>query len=207
MFCRTKYDADVINEPDYEKGKNNPYDYLFMDNWPFLISYFTGFTNQPPSGAENLINSLKVFIDCSKRESDGGYRMGFQAYETWRNDLTDDGWYDKNDDEQFARRFSVNQFCTLALYDARKAAYTYLDGCGSLIPGKTGEIRRIAGLFKMISEKAGQIHKMLDSGEYLDGARARKFWTREMRLAQAELLAQMAEAEREAFAVAECITG
>ena len=68
ILCRTKYD--------------NSEDYLLMENWPFLISYFTDHNHQTPSDAENLINSLKVFIDCSKQERESGYRMGFQAYET-----------------------------------------------------------------------------------------------------------------------------
>jgi hypothetical protein len=46
---------------------------------------------------------------------------------------------------------------------------------------------------------------MLDSGEYLEGARARKFWTSDMRHRQADLLAQMLEAEREAVVIAEKI--
>lgn len=204
MFCRTKYDTDVLNRPDYEKGKHNPYDYLYMDNWPFLISYFAG-KNAPPNDAENLINSLKVFVDCSKQENCEGYHMGFNAYETWRNDLMDDEWYEKNDDAQLARRFSVNQFCTLALFDARKAAYIYLNESIPLLPGKTETMNKIVSLFKLISEKAEQIHEMLDSGEYLEGSRARKFWTREMRLEQAELLFQMLTAEQEAMLLAESI--
>ena len=205
FLCRTKYDADVLNKPDYEKGKDNLYDYLYMDNWPFLVSYFAGHNHQMPSDTENLINSLKVFVDCSKQEGESGYRMGFLAYETWQGDLLDDDWYDKNDDDQFARRFSVNQFCALALYDARKAAYIYLNDSTALLPDNTDSMTRIVCLFKTISEKAEQIHKMLDSGEYLEGARARKFWTRDMRQRQADLLAQMLEAEREAVVIAEKI--
>ena len=196
LLCRTKYD----NMEQYKgDGKeSNPYGYMPMDNWPFLISYFTEHNHQTPSDVENLVNSLKVFVDCSKQERERGYRMGFQAYETWRNDLLDDEWYDKNDDDQLARRFSVNQFCTLALFDARKAAYSYLSSNAALLPEKADCMGRIVQLFKTISEKAEQIHKMLDSGEYLEGARARKFWTRDMRLKQADLLAQMLKSEREA---------
>ena len=131
--------------------------------------------------------------------------MGFNAYETWRNDLMDDEWYEKNDDAQLARRFSVNQFCTLALFDARKAAYIYLNESIPLLPGKTETMNKIVSLFKLISEKAEQIHEMLDSGEYLEGLQARKFWTREMRLEQAELLFQMLTAEQEAMLLAESI--
>ena len=211
LFCRTKYDKPTIeNDPQFMKGRPEfkaewlgPHDYMQVDNWPFLISYFAGHVHPAPSGAENFVNSLKIFADCSAQEREGGYRMGFQAYGVWRNDLLDDGWYDKNDDEQFARRFSVNQFCTLALYDARKSAYAYLSGCVSLLPGKAEETGRIAELFKSVAEKAGRIHKLLDSGEYLEGARARRFWTREKRLEQAELLARMSAAEREAAAIAE----
>ena len=205
ILCRTKYDESALAKPDYRR--DNPYDYLPMENWPFLISYFTGHDHQRPGEAENLINSLKVFIDCSGQKRDGGYRQGFQAYEVWRNDLLDDEWYKSNDDEQFARRFSVNQFCTLALFDARKAAHTYLGRSAPLLPEKGGDIKRVAGIFGEVAGMAGEIHKMLDSGEYLEGARARAFWTGDMRVRQAELLARMLDAEREAAAVAARIVG
>jgi hypothetical protein len=211
LFCRTKYDLPTINNdpkfmkghPEFKREWLGSYDYIQADNWPFLISYFAGHNHQLPSDTENLVNSLKVFIDCSKQERESGYRMGFQAYETWRNDLLDDEWYDKNDDEQFARRFSVNQFCSLALFDARKAAYAYLNGSIALIPDKASEMKCIVALFREIADKSEQIYKLLDSGEYLEGARARKFWTKEMRLAQAALLAEMLESERKALAIAE----
>ena len=63
-------------------------------------------------------------------------------------------------------------------------------------------MERIAALFKDIYEKAGQILRALDSGGYLEGARARGFWTKDMRYFQAELLAGMLAAEREAAALA-----
>jgi len=66
-------------------------------------------------------------------------------------------------------------------------------------------MNKIVSLFKLISEKAEQIHEMLDSGEYLEGSRARNFWTREMRLEQAELLSQILTSEQEAMLLAESI--
>lgn len=204
LFCRTKYDAEIINSPEYEKGKINPYDYLFVDNWPFIITYFANMAT-PPSAKENFLNSLRVFVESAKQENNRGYALGFKAYEVWRNDLLDDAWYENNDDEHLARRFSVNQFCTLALYDARKSAYIYLSENSQLLPDKADAIEQIIKLFFDISGKAGQIHKLLDSGEYLEGAKARRFWTKEMRKRQADLLAQMLEAEREAMHLAERI--
>ncbi len=210
LFCRTKYDAEILDDPDFEHGevfrpiRDNPYDYLFVDNWPFLITYFSNETI-PPTDKDNLINSLRIFIDCSEQEINRGYQMGFKAYETWCSDLLDDTWYENNDNEQFARRFSVNQFCTLALYDARKSAYVYLNSSKNLIDDKTDEMNCITNLFENISEKASQIHIMLDSGEYLDGEKARNFWTKEMRSKQAELLSEMLEAEHEAMVIAKKI--
>ena len=212
LFCRTKYDKPTIdNDPQFMAGRPEfkrewlgPYDYIQVDNWPFLISYFAN-KFVPPSDRENLISSLKVFIDCSKQENNGGYRIGFSAYEIWQKDLLDDDWYENNDDEQLARRFSVNQFCSLALYDARKSALTYLKNNISLLPEKADSMNRIVELFKVIVEKAEQMQKMLDSGEYLEGARARAFWTKKMRREQSELLSKMLEAEREAVGIVESI--
>lgn len=197
LFCRTKYDAEIINSEDFIKGSSNPFDYLYVDNWPFIITYFSGKT-VPPSAKENLTNSLKVFIDCVNMQS-GGYKTGYSAYETWRTDLLDGAWYSVNNDEQLERRFSVNQFCTLALFDARKAAYNYLSKSTDLL-GKEKQplLLEIAEIFGEISEHAEEIHKMLDAGEYLSGEKARKFWTAEKRAKQADLLGKMCDLERKA---------
>lgn len=202
LFCRTKYDPSILNSADYEKGKFNPYDYLPVDNWPFIITYFADMTT-PPSAKDNLINSLRVFVDCSKQEGCRGYAMGLKAYDVWRKDLLDEEWYKNNDDEQLARRFSVNQFCSLSLYDARKSAYIYLSDSKNLLPDMVDCMEQIIKNFSDISDKAGQIHNMLDSGEYLEGARARKFWTKEMRIQQAKLLSEMQELENRAVELAE----
>ncbi len=198
LFCRTKYDAEILSNAEYEQV--NPYNYLYVDNWPFIITFFDG-DKTVLSDKENLINSIKILIDCNKKENNRGYRMGFNAYETWCNDLLDTEWYKNNDDEQLARRFSVNQFLTLALYDARKCAYKYLSDSLSLLP----EISQLAKLFGIVAKKAGEIHNMLDSGEYLEGERARKFWTAEMRKKQASILSEMLVLEKEAVMLAERI--
>lgn len=191
LFCRTKYDAEIISSSEFTSGKLNPYDYLFVDNWPFIITYFD---NQiiPPSDKENLLNSFRVFVDSVNKESNG-YATGYQAYEVWHQDLLDDKWYESNNDDQFARRFSVNQFCSLALMDARKSAAVYLSDSSSLITEKD-----IIHLFEAIADKAMQIHKMLDSGESLDGPKARNFWTKDMRYKQAQLLNEMCGLEHQA---------
>lgn len=200
LFCRTKYDRPTIeNDPAFRAGHPlfrrewlGPDETLQVDNWPFLLCYFTGKRNPPPP-EENLMNSLRVFADCAAREREGGYFMGFKAYEVWGSDLLDDAFYESCDDEAFARRFSVDQFCALALDDARCAARDYLAQAGQ---------SALSGLFTEIAARAGAIRRMLDSGEPLAGERCRAFWTREMRHEQAKLLGEMESLEREAHAAA-----
>jgi|LSQX01.1.fsa_nt_gb transcriptional regulator with XRE-family HTH domain len=207
LFCRTKYDSETLSAPDFQWNEKtyNPHNYLLVDNWPFIIAYFDSET-MPPSARDNLLNSLRVFSDCTKQKNNRCYMMGLQAYDVWKTDLLDEEWYQASDDEQLARRFSVNQFCTLALFDARKAAYAYLIDSKELVPDKKDEMNHIITMFKSVYENAGQIHKMLDSGKVLNGAEARCFWTKQMREKQAELLFDMAAAERSALEAAQKIT-
>jgi transcriptional regulator with XRE-family HTH domain len=202
LFCRTKYDADILNSPDFVPGRLNAYDYLLVDNWPFIMIYF-GDATSPPSDRENLMNSLRVFIDGAQQPDSRGYAVGLRAYDVWGSDLLDDDWYKNSDDAQLARRFSVNQFCALALYDARQAAYHYLSDSISLLPEKEAGMRGIVGLFREIAGKAEQAHLILDSKVPLDGPGARRFWTAELRKHQAALLREMAEAEQKALLLAE----
>ena len=207
LLCRSKYDAEIIDAPDYENGRfHNPYDYLPVDNWPFIITYF-GEKTLPPTPRENIVNSLRVFVDCAKQPRHGGYAIGLDAYTVWQQDLLDESWYKKGwrkarSDEQFARRLSVNQFCTLALWDARKAARDYLAGSAELWPEQSAALTQLAELFGSIAQNAERIHKLLDSGEPLQGEKARAFWTKEMRETQAGLLGEMQKAEEEALRVA-----
>lgn len=207
LFCRTKYDRMTIeNDPVFMKGSaafdlgsiGNPYNYLYVDNWPFLLCYFSQ-KRKAPTPKENLLESLKVFTDCVTKEGQG-YSMGFQAYEIWAADLRDDGFYESCDDGQMVRRFSVNQFCMLSLFDARKSTSAYLKNSSALFESEL--LDEIARLFETVSGLAGDIHKMLDSGEELNGEQSRLFWTLEKRHQQADALDEMASLERKAYTLA-----
>jgi len=208
LFCRTKYDKQTIeNDQAFMKGSlafdsaliTNHYNYLYVDNWPFLLCYFSQ-KRKPPTPNENLLTSLKVFIDCAKKECEDGYFMGFKAYETWIADLKDDIFYETCDDEQIARRFSVNQFCVLSLFDARKSASLYMKNGVKLFDSM--QLPIIAELFGKVASIAGDMHKMLDSGTELDGRQSRQFWTLEKRHKQADALGEMAQIEKEAIVYA-----
>lgn len=204
LYCRTKYDEETIrNDPEFMQGHPQfqkewlgPYEYMKVDNWPFLLCYFTE-KRQPPTAKENLLASLSIFLDCAAKTAEGGYYMGFKAYEVWIDDVLGEEFYQGCTDEQFARRFSVNQFCMLALHDARKAAYAYLLRSVPLLAD--GVLQAVIDSFGEIAIKAEEIHHMLDSGEMLSGERCRQFWTIEMRKRQAALLTDMLVCERRAY--------
>lgn len=205
LYCRTKYDKPTIeNDPAFMKGHPEfkkewlgPYDYLQVDNWPFLLCYFDQ-KRKPPGQMENLTASLKTFVDCAAKNREDGYYMGFKAYEVWASDLRDDVYYETCDDEQIARRFSVNQFCTLSLYDARKAAYDYLSGSNAIFDNEL--LAKIAECFKRIADITADLHHMLDSGMELNGTQTRQFWTSEKRHKQADALDEITGLEQEARA-------
>ena len=208
LFCRTKYDKQTIeNDSEFMKGSpifdsvsiSNPYNYLSVDNWPFLLCYFSQKKNSP-TPKKNLLASLKIFIDCAKKDRERGYFMGFKAYEIWADDLKDDSFYETCDDEQMARRFSVDQFCILSLLDARKSAYLYLKNGVTLFESTL--FTKIVELFAKVFGISQEIHKMLDSGKSLNGVKSREFWTLEKRHKQADALNEMLLLEQEALTLA-----
>ena len=206
LFCRTKYDRRTLdNDPAFSQNAppfdpasiEKPPQYLLVDNWPFLLCYFSQ-KRKPPTPQENLQASLKVFVDCAEKAERDGYHMGFRAYETWADGLRDEAFYATCDDGQIARRFSVHQFCALALHDARRAAASYLRGAAARWP--SASLEATAACFVQITAIAERMQRALDSGEALDGAQSRAFWTRDKRHAQADMLDEMARLERGAHA-------
>lgn len=158
-----------------------------------------------PTARENLLCSLRIFMDCNTQEQCRGYALGAKAYEAWINGLRDKKWYETHNEEDMARRLNVNQFCMLALYDARKSAYLYLKENVKFI--QETEAKDLVQKFKRISELAQEIHNALDFGEYVDAIHVRKLWTEELREKQARYMEEMCQLEQEALKLAETITG
>lgn len=201
LFCRTKYDREVIESAEYKAEKPNEFDYLFVDNWPFIISYFAE-KHAAPDGRENLIKSLQILIDCNKQGVVRGYATGVEAYKVWAEELQQDAWYETHDDEDLLRRLMVNQFCVLALCDARKAAASYLASGKQLLPECADEIEQIASCFEKVSTLADSIQDMVGLEGSVEASDVRSFWTKEKRDAQAESLLKMRELELEAIRIA-----
>ncbi len=204
LFCRTKYDRAVVDAPGFQwkQGAENPHDYLLVDTWPFILTYFEPIKAKPTE-RENLLTALRVFVDCARQETGRGYAMGLNAYAVWSRDLLEESFYQSCDDALLLHRFSVNQFCALALNDARSAAYAYLNSCKTLLPGKENRMEKLTALFSDIAASAERLHRMLSSAGAPDGAEARLIWTKKLREAQAAHLREMADLERSALTVAE----
>lgn len=209
LYCRTKYDRQTIeNDPLFTKGFppfdpskiGNPYSYLYVDNWPFLIMYFNKNGNQPTQ-QENLINSLNVFTDSMTRVSNTGYFIGFKAYEKWASDLRDDEFYANCDVRQLTHRFLVNQFCMLSLLDARRSASLFLSSSLHLFESNP-QLPQIAQHFAGIYKIAEDIHKELETGAPLKDDEYRQFWTLVKRHEQANAIDQIVKLEREAHRLA-----
>lgn len=209
LYCRTKYDRQTIeNDPIFTKGFpifdsskiSNPYSYLYVDNWPFLLIYFSE-NGKQPTKKENIITSLKVFTDSMTKVSHSGYSIGFKAYEVWASDLRDDVFYENCEVRQLTHRFLVNQFCMLSLLDARKSASLFLSSSVHLFDGDQ-YLPQIAQHFAEVYRITEGIHTKLDTGEPLEDYEYKQFWTLTKRHEQASAIDQIEKLEREAYLLA-----
>lgn len=201
LFCRTKYDREVIDSAEYKADKPNEFDYLAVDNWPFIISYFAG-KRVLPADRDNLIRSLQILIDCNQQGTVRGYASGVEAYKVWAEELQSNVWCDEHDEEALFRRLSVNQFCVLALCDARKSAVSYLASSRGLLPEYADEMEQIVSCFERVSMLADSIQDMVGLEGSVEASEVRGFWTEKKRQAQAETLLKMRGLELKAIQVA-----
>lgn len=193
FLCRTYYDREVI---DKELGGVDQY--LKADNWPFIITHF-GCKTTPPSDKENLIHSLKVMIDCNNKVRERGYYMGYQAYKIWEEDLRNDKLFMNVDDNTCWRLYSVNHFCMMALVDARCCTYMYIKDSVEMFEDRQKVILlEISDKYKQIYEMADDIFKQLHDVCPSQAAEAKKLWTKDLRIVQADMFSKAAALEKEA---------
>ncbi|MBN2076334.1 MAG: helix-turn-helix transcriptional regulator [Dehalococcoidales bacterium] len=205
LLCRTYFDDRVTNSPDFDNKSVTEEKYLYVDNWPFIITYF-GQKGIVPTDYLNLLNSLKVLVDSMNGQGERGYSVGYDAYRVWQADLRDDEWFVNADDEQFGRRLDVNYFCLDALLDARQAAFRYLQSSLGLI--ENDRIKEIAAVYEQISNiLSGLLPDVpgLDSDLWPDTVtpkNMRKAWTPELRHRQADLFDEIIALEKKGEEIA-----
>ncbi|HEX3043515.1 MAG TPA: helix-turn-helix transcriptional regulator [Bacillota bacterium] len=196
LLCRTYFDDEVFRQEfpteteqlDFQAEMKKTHGYLYVDGWPFAIAHFSDKGAVPPA-TESFINSLKVKIDSMRIPENRGYKLGYTAFDAWRDGLLDEDWYRKADDETFTRRLSVNHFCMRALVDARKTASLYLNQSAGLFTGVSKDIiLEMAGIYTEMSEKLAEFFKELPDDRTLKTSTPGKTWTAELRRKQADLL-------------------
>ncbi len=196
FLCRTYFDNEIIDS-EYS-GEDR---YLHADNWPFIITHFEEKTYQP-SDTENLINSLKVLIDCNnKKEGRCGYTMGYNAYRVWSEALINNDLFLENGQsiDDFIRRMDVNNYCMMSLLDARRCAFEYIKESSALFEGgQRNVLIGLSDIFKEIYGNIKSIYDILPRAEEIDKANARKIWTEALRREQAKMLKKVSVMEKEA---------
>lgn len=204
LLCRSYFDSDIFDnkfptekeQTDFIEEMKKTKGYLYVDNWPFAIAHFSRKGNVP-GDSENFLNSLKVKIDSMRIQENRGYKMGYAAFESWREGLLDLDWYNNADNESFARRLSVNHFCMLSLVDARRCAFVYLEQSAELFNGAAKRlILEMAGIYSQINAKLSKLFSELPDDCKAKAAEPKNLWTEELRERQAELLGDIATQER-----------
>jgi transcriptional regulator with XRE-family HTH domain len=209
LLCRTYYDDQVINSPDFDNKPGTEEKYLYVDNWPFIITYF-GQKGIVPTDHLSLLNSLKVMVESMNARGDRGYSVGYDAYRTWQKDLRDDEWFENADDEHFVRRLDVNHFCYLSLVDARQAAFRYLQSSIDLVENKL--IKTMPGIYEEIGNKLANLLPDLPGldtnvrTDTVNPKKMRKAWTPELRHKQADLFDEILILEKKGEEIARAIT-
>ncbi|WP_105614331.1 helix-turn-helix transcriptional regulator [Vallitalea okinawensis] len=196
FLCRTYFDQEIIEQEFTGQDR-----YLIADNWPFIISHFEEeFT--PPSDQENLVNSLKVMIDCNCiTEKRRGYALGYEAYKIWCKALKDRQLFSElnSNDEDFMRRLDVNHFCVMALVDARRCAYEYLRESSWLFNDQVrSSLLELSEVYKEMYLCINQLFEKLPKVNNIDKKRVRSIWTDQLREEQADVLQRVLSLEIEA---------
>lgn len=213
LLCRSYFDDEIFigefssekEKFDFQEEMKKTNNYLYVDKWPFIIIHFSE-KGSTPSASQNFINSLKIKLDSMSIDENRGYKMGYDAYEAWREGLLDEEWYKQADVKSFSRRLSVNHFCMLALVDARRCAAAYLNKSVDLsddLPKNL--IIKMADLYTEISRKLTKVFKDLPDDHMIKNNLPKKVWTQVMRKKQADLLDSIAILERKGDDLAEKI--
>jgi hypothetical protein len=195
-LCRSYFDQ----EPGVKLAANG---YAYSDRWPWIRLVF-GAKGKMPSARENLIAAMKVAVTFGQEDeyftSGGGgrYARGLTAYKAWAEGLEQEQRF--RDEKDLMHDWEVNCFCFDALIDARLAAARYLKGHSGDLTGNASErVSQAAGLY-------GEVAQLLQDARdktvpVVRPGRPASEWTSQRRSAQAQLLLQCAQKEKQALAM------
>ncbi|WP_052339744.1 helix-turn-helix domain-containing protein [Gorillibacterium massiliense] len=201
LVCRSYFDEETFenlkDDAEFQTDMAQTKGYLYVDQWPFAMVRF-GEQGSPLPARDGYLRSLQVKLDSMSKTENRGYKLGYPALESWRNDLLDEEWYLKAKEPRFAHRLSVNHFMMTALTDARRCAATYLRDSLPLWEGSAAH-QAATELTEVYSDMHGRLARfyanMPDDASAKTAPSAKLAWTGDQRRTQGELLAEVIRLE------------
>lgn len=211
LWCRTYYEFMEGVPPNW---MDLPPERLYVpvENWPFILMHFGDPRSMLPRD-EVLLNSLRVFHDCmTEEELHRGYAAGLNAYQVWRDALRDSNAFAELPQDVFIRRMGVNQFCLMALLDARRSAHAYLQrNTGILRDAHANAFAELVDLFRQIHARIEPIFQSApdpdNHPEILQQMNPRDLWSEALRAEQADALNDCLRLEKQALDIVKRIIG
>ena len=170
--------------------------------WPWGIVTYGDKKNPPPDKVRILKNSLELAVELSKHERTGDYACGFHAWSRWIDALRDDDAFREGSRESLLGAQMANAWIFRSLVDARIAAERYLRASTRLL---TDMPKASEALEKGANHFEGLVRNVLCRENPLSVAPPPRkpgkgpAWDRNRRHAQADLLAEGMEIEKEAL--------
>lgn len=210
----TGYDNDTLwCRSYYDEGDQ----YTTTEKFPWIV-YTLKKTGAIPDRLQTIREALNRAVEQFYLEKIPGlpYANGLTAYDTWITDLENEELFNSLDDELFHRYWHVNGWVYSQLYDARVAAFTFLNRIAPAFTGKEKKtIEKASKQFSKIkmllwdnwvhfpfphwvNKEVGKIWiPPSDEPRWIDGTA----WTRPMRKKAAEALKVIKQEEIQAFQV------
>ncbi|MCE3198239.1 helix-turn-helix domain-containing protein [Paenibacillus sonchi] len=210
LLCRSYFDDETFeklrNDPEFLEYMKVSKGYLNVDNWPYMLVRI-GNQENIPSALDNLYASFRIKVDSMNTAGNGGYNLGYKAFEAWQEGLLDDAWYRNASDKDFARRLGVNHFCMMGLTDARRSAAVYLQESLPLLVDRPGypALSELAELYAQIAALLAGYYNCMTDPASVKSDISRQLWTREQREQQAKLLQTVAALELRGEALAQAV--
>jgi hypothetical protein len=192
--------------PDHEPAHE-----IFVEKrWPWEENVLQKVKKETlPDRRRCIKESLALAVEQAKTEKVEDYRCGFNGYAFWISRLRDDAYFAQAEEYQRMDMMQGNCWIYYNLTDARTCAARYLRAIAPEFDLATGErMQKVAALY----EKECQVLKIEERTLVAPptgvlGAKDKVLdkWTNELRHAQADLLTQALEIEKQAVAEIEAM--
>jgi len=173
----------------------------FLFDWPHLTFGVLRHKDDRPDRGAALVRSLALASELSHAPEFDNYVSGFAAYSYWIDGLRDEARFADPDKREAAMH--ANAHCYYSLCDAREAAAGYLREVADELEGEAAlHVARAAELYAHLADE------VLTRNCSTEVAPMRwklgdQSWTQAMRAAQASILEEALDVEREAIGALE----